>query len=155
MLNSSISSTPMRSLMKQQRMCLLKTSIGPLRSPGKVCLVQPECRSWVCSARWRKYGIQPMSPSVRENLRSGKRPHRSDHSSSPSVKIVITGESIMRTLGGASFDVCADRDDEPTWQHSTVPSSEHAANSGSQYPEWIDGICSASGFSENVTAWQP
>src|SRR4029077_20806774 len=71
------------------------------------------------------------------------------------VEIVITGDSIILTLAGASVDVCDERDDDPTWQHSTVPSSEQAANSGSQYPEWIDGILRASGFSENVTAWQP
>src|SRR5437764_15420489 len=61
----------------------------------------------------------------------------------------------MRTLAGASLDVGADRLDDPTWQHNTVPSSQQAAKSGSQYPEWIDGILSASGFSENVTAWHP
>ena len=36
-----------------------------------------------------------------------------------------------------------------------MPVSAHAANNGSQYPEWIDAILRASGFSENVTAWQP
>src|SRR2546429_2829986 len=69
--------------------------------------------------------------------------------------MVITGDSIILTLDGASLDVFAMRDDDPTWQHSTVPSSEQAPNNGSQYPEWIEAILRASGFSENVTAWQP
>src|SRR5438105_378632 len=96
-----------------------------------------------------------MSPSVREKVRSGNRPQKSAHNRSPRVEIVITGDSIIFTLAGASLDVCDDRDDEPTWQQSTVPSSEQAANSGSQYPEWMDGMRRASGFSENVTAWHP
>ena len=38
---------------------------------------------------------------------------------------------------------------------ATVPSSQHAANSGSHAPEWMLGIPSPAGFSENVIAWQP
>src|SRR5207237_8810634 len=96
-----------------------------------------------------------MSPSVRENFRFGKRPQMSAHTRSPSVEIAMADDSIIFTLAGASFDVCDDRDDEPMWQHSTVPSSEQAPNSGPQYPEWIDGMSRASGFSEKVTAWHP
>ena len=43
-------------------------------------------------------------------------------------------------------------DEEPTCRHKIVPPSEHAAKSGSQWPEWIEGMCSAAGFSEKVTA---
>ncbi len=61
----------------------------------------------------------------------------------------------MATPAGASLELIALRDDEPRWQHSTVPVSQQAANNGSHPPEWIDGMLSASGFSLNVTAWQP
>src|SRR5437762_10222586 len=96
-----------------------------------------------------------MSPSVSEKRRPGNRSQNSAQSRSTRVKIDIVEERFILTLGGASLAAGAERDDDPTWQHSTVPTSQHAANSGSQAPEWIDGICSASGFSENVTAWQP
>src|SRR3954470_15903633 len=61
----------------------------------------------------------------------------------------------MATPAGASVEDMAARDEEPRWQHSTVPVSLQAAKSGSHAPEWIDGMSRASGFSENVTAWQP
>ena len=96
-----------------------------------------------------------MSPSVREKRRSGKRHQKSAHIRSPRENIDMTEERLMATDGGASGVVPAAFDDEPTWRQSTVPSSRAAANSGSQWPEWIDGIWRAAGFSENVTAWQP
>src|SRR5687768_224771 len=145
------SSMPIGSLMKQHRTWSWKICVGPpvwLKS----CLVHPECRSCTCSARQRKYGIQPMSPSVSENRRSGNRGQNSAHSRSTKVKIDIVEDDVIFTLAGASAAAGADRDDEPTWQHRTVPTSEQAANNGSHSPEWIDGICNASGFSENVTA---
>jgi len=61
----------------------------------------------------------------------------------------------MATPAGASTEVAALFDDEPRWQAMTVPVSQHAAKSGSHSPEWIDGMFSAAGFSEKVTAWQP
>src|SRR3954452_22992782 len=67
----------------------------------------------------------------------------------------MTDDSAIPTLAGASGDVDAARDDDPRWQQSTVPASQHAANSGSHAPEWMLGICNAAGFSLNVTAWQP
>ena len=60
--------------------------------------------------------------------------------------------SAIVTLGGASRRRLRARDDEPTWQHNTVSVSHAAVNSGSQKSVWIDGMFSASGFSENVTA---
>ena len=105
--------------------------------------------------RARKYGIHPMSPSVSENLSVGKRSQKVAQISSPKVASTDAAPSAMVTLGGASVDTCAPRDDEPTCEHSTVSVSHAAANSGSQKSEWIDGICSASGFSENVTACTP
>ena len=43
----------------------------------------------------------------------------------------MSDDRLIGTLAGASSEVAELRDDEPTWQHSTVPSSQHAANSGS------------------------
>src|SRR5690349_24040967 len=96
-----------------------------------------------------------MSPSVSENFRSGKRSQNLAHSSSLKVEITDTAPTAMVTLGGASVDVCAPRDADPTWQQSTVSVSHAAVNTGSQKSVWIDGMFSASGFSENVTAWTP
>ena len=64
----------------------------------------------------------------------------------------MVDESVMRTLAGASAGAGTCREDEPTWQHSTVPSSQAAANTGSQWSEKIEGIFRASGFSLKVTA---
>ena len=44
----------------------------------------------------------------------------------------MADERLMATLGGASGEVAALRDEEPTWRQSTVPTSEQAANRGSQ-----------------------
>jgi precorrin-6x reductase len=93
-----------------------------------------------------------MSPSVREKCRSGKRLKASHHMRSANVRMEETGERVMATLGGASAEVWNVRDEEPTWQQRTVPSSAAAANRGSHALEWMLGIPSASGFSENVTA---
>src|SRR6266568_8589093 len=67
----------------------------------------------------------------------------------------MVDDSVILTLAGASLADGTERDAEPTWQHRTVSVSQHTANNGSQWPEWIDGMRRASGFSENVTAWQP
>jgi hypothetical protein len=67
----------------------------------------------------------------------------------------MADESPMATETGASGEVEAALDEEPTWQQSTVLTSEQAAKSGSQWPEWIEGMCKAVGFSEKVTAWHP
>ena len=66
--------------------------------------------------------------------------------------MAITDERLIGTGGGASSEVDADFDEEPTWQHTTVPSSQHAANNGSQAPEWMLGMPRPAGFSENVMA---
>src|SRR5581483_4291912 len=67
----------------------------------------------------------------------------------------MVDDRFIGTGGGASGVVDADFDDEPTWQHSTVPVSQHAANNGSHASVWMLGMPSPTGFSENVTAWQP
>src|ERR671924_615517 len=96
-----------------------------------------------------------MSPSVSENRSPGKRGQNSAQSRSTKVKIDIVDDEFIFTLAGASAAAGAERDDDPTWQHRTVPESHAAEKSGSHSPEWIDGMFSASGFSENVTAWHP
>src|SRR5688572_33249106 len=96
-----------------------------------------------------------MSPSVSANVMSGKRCQKSAQSRSPRVKIDIAEEMLIATGGGASAVVPTDFDDEPTWQHSTVPVSEQAANSGSHASVWILGMPRPAGFSENVIAWHP
>src|SRR4051794_35382615 len=132
--NSSSSLTPTRSPMKQDRKCLRKTSVGPSYPLGKVAFVQPPCRLWVCSARHRKYGIQPMSPSVSEKRRFGKRSQTSDQMNSTMDSVDISGERFIATLAGASVLVrmLIEREAEPTCRHKTVPSSQAASYSGSQ-----------------------
>src|SRR6478609_12090653 len=126
--NSSSSFTPTRSPMKQDRKCLLKTSVGPSYPLGNVALVHPPCRLCVCSARHRKYGIQPMSPSVSEKRRFGNRSHTSDQMNSTIDSVDISGERFMATLAGASVLVrmLMERDAEPTCRHRIVPSSQAA-----------------------------
>src|ERR1700719_2499047 len=67
----------------------------------------------------------------------------------------MTDDRFIGTGGGASGAVDALFDDDPTWQHSTVPTSEQAAKSGSHASVWMLGIPRPAGFSENVMAWQP
>src|SRR3954447_17815665 len=67
----------------------------------------------------------------------------------------MVDDKLIGTGAGASGEVDADFDDDPTWQHSTVPVSQHAANNGSHAVVWMLGMPSPAGFSENVTAWQP
>src|SRR5215211_1410582 len=137
--------------MKQHRMRSRNSSLG--RSPcGCSWPIHALWRSRVCSPRCRKYGIHPMSPSVSANLSFGKRCQKSAHSRSPSVKMLIAEDRFMGTGGGASGAVDALFEDDPTWQHSTVPVSEHAANKGSHASVWMLGMPRPAGFSENVTA---
>ena len=68
---------------------------------------------------------------------------------------MFIGCSVMSTSIGASGAVTTSDDDEPMCRHTIVPSSEHACQNGSQCSSWKLGSFSFSGFSENVTAWQP
>ena len=68
---------------------------------------------------------------------------------------MFMGCRVIITLMGASIEVTTICEDEPMWRHTTVPSSVHACQKGSQWGEWKLGQPSFSGFSENVTAWQP
>src|ERR1700754_698824 len=69
--------------------------------------------------------------------------------------MLIIEDPVMFTLGGASWENCGALDDDPTCVQSTVLFSHAASNSGYQCLVWMLGMFSASGFSENVTAWQP
>ena len=69
--------------------------------------------------------------------------------------LIIDDAVICDTRAARPATTIGDRDDEPTWVHSTVLFSHAASNSGYQCLVWMLGISSASGFSENVTAWQP
>ena len=64
----------------------------------------------------------------------------------------LTGVSTIETSTGASRLVKGTTDDDPMWRQTTVPSSSHAAQKGSQLSLCKLGNPSFSGFSENVTA---
>src|SRR5256714_2412353 len=96
-----------------------------------------------------------MSPSVSAKRSFGNRCQKSAQSRSPRVKMLIADDRFIGTGGGASGAVDALFDEDPTWQHSTVPVSAHAANNGSHASVWMLGMPRPAGFSENVTAWQP
>src|SRR5215471_881547 len=100
--------------MKQQRMRSRNNADGR-RPCGGSYFIQPLCRSSVCSARQRKYGIQPMSPSVSAKRSDGKRCQNDAHNKSPSVYTDITLDRLIATGAGAFGAVDARCDDEPTW----------------------------------------
>src|SRR5260370_41513724 len=68
---------------------------------------------------------------------------------------MFMGCSVISVSIGASSDVMTTWDDEPMCRQTIVPSSAHASQKGSQWSLWKLGYPSFSGFSENVTAWQP
>src|SRR4051812_8750894 len=98
---------------------------------------------------------QPMPPSDKQILMSGKRTGIREYSQSTAEYMPYAPNSTAGISGGASGDVLGDVPDEPTWRHTTVSVSAHAANSGSQTPEWIVGRPNLSGASENVIALKP
>src|SRR5260370_36665363 len=67
----------------------------------------------------------------------------------------MTDDRFIGTGGGASGAVDALFDDDPTWQHSTVPTSEQAAKSGSQASVWMLGIPRPAGGSGDVRGGDP
>ena len=58
---------------------------------------------------------------------------------------MFIGCNVIITSIGASTDVITSCDDEPMCRHTTVPSSEHARQNGSQWSEWKLGQPSFSG----------
>src|SRR5262245_16905462 len=96
-----------------------------------------------------------MPPSLSAYFRRGNFCGTFDHTKSAAACTMFTGDSVMSTSIGASGAVITIFDDEPMCTHPTVSHSSAAAKNGSQWPEWIDGCPRCTGFSENVTAWQP
>src|SRR5574340_957438 len=103
--------------------------------------------------RSRKYGTQPMPPSDSDTLSSGNWRSTGEKSRSAAHWMMFTGWRPMSTSMGASGAVTTSDDDEPMCRQTIVPSSEHAAQNGSQCSEWKLGSLSLEGFSENDTAW--
>ncbi|MEZ5136566.1 MAG: hypothetical protein R2699_16335 [Acidimicrobiales bacterium] len=68
---------------------------------------------------------------------------------------MFIGCRLIITLIGASIEVITSSDDDPMCRHTTMPSSEHAFQNGSQCSLCRLGQPSFSGFSEKVTARQP
>ena len=68
---------------------------------------------------------------------------------------MFIGCSTIITSIGASAAVITSLLDDPMCMQTIVPSSEHACQNGSQWSECRLGRPSGSGFSGNVTAWQP
>src|SRR5215211_7425892 len=96
-----------------------------------------------------------MPPSDSAIVRSGKFLITRDHRTSAAACTMFMGCRVIMTSMGASTDVITSADEEPMCRQTTVPSSEHAFQNGSQYSEWKLGCPSFSGFSEKVTAWHP
>src|SRR5947207_13244801 len=96
-----------------------------------------------------------MPPSDSETLRSGNFRSTGDQSRSAAAWMMLTGWSDSSTSMGASDAVTTSCDDDPMWRHTIVPSSEQAAQNGSQWSVWKLGSFSFSGFSEKETAWHP
>src|SRR5215469_5266517 len=117
---------------------------------------QNRCLSTTCSARSRKYGIQPMEPSDSAIFRPGnltKLPLNSQSSSVPAW--LAAAEYAMNASVGMSSEVRIRLEDEPTCIETTNPASWHACHSGSQWSVWIDGSPSLTGFSENAIDFAP
>src|SRR5262245_40103642 len=96
-----------------------------------------------------------MPPSLIANLRSGNAFITRDHNRSDAACTRLIGCKVIITLLGASAAVTTIDDEEPMCRHTIVLLSLHAFQNGSQYSECRLGWPSFSGFSENVTAWQP
>src|SRR2546423_13971671 len=95
-----------------------------------------------------------MSPSVSAKRSFGNRCQKSAQSRSPRVKMLIADDRFIGTGGGASGAVDALFDEDPTWQHRTVPVSEHAANRGSHESVWMLGMPRPAGVSGDRNAGQ-
>jgi hypothetical protein len=96
-----------------------------------------------------------MPPSDKAMRRLGYLRSTGEKSRSAAHWMMFTGCRAMSTSKGASGAVMASCDDEPMCRHTTVPSSSHACQKGSQWSGWKLGHPSLEGFSENVTAWLP
>jgi hypothetical protein len=60
---------------------------------------------------------------------------------------MFMGCKVIITSGGESTAGMESRPDDPRWTESTVPVSQHAFQTGSQYSSWKLGYPRAAGFS--------
>src|SRR5438874_222037 len=104
--------------------------------------------------RSRKYGIQPMPPSLNAYLSFGNSFAVCDQTKSAAACTMLIGDNVISTSIGASSAVMTIFDDEPICTLTTVPSASHVAKNLSQWPECMLGYPRCTGFSENVTAKQ-
>src|SRR3984957_924603 len=96
-----------------------------------------------------------MPPSDRAKCRFLYLRRMGDQTRSAAAWTMLMGCRLIMTSIGASMEVIRMEDDEPKCMQMTVPSSSQAFQKGSQWSLCSEGQPSFSGFSENVTAWQP
>src|ERR1700728_2928191 len=96
-----------------------------------------------------------MPPSERAKRRSLYLRRMGDQTRSAAACTMLIGCKLIMTSIGASTEVIRIWDEDPRCMQTTVPSSAQAAQKGSQCSLWSEGQPSFSGFSEQVTAWQP
>ena len=105
--------------------------------------------------RSRKYGIQPIPPSDSAILSVGNFVKMSEKTSSVAqLKSVIGVPAIMISIG-APGSCRFIRVPDPMWMQTTVPSSAHAFQNGSQFSLCRLGKPRSPGLSAKVMAWQP
>src|SRR5688500_16193297 len=100
--------------------------------------------------RSRKYGTQPMPPSLSATLRFGNFLNTGDHTRSAAHFTMFIGCNVIIVSIGASIAVITVSDDEPMWTQMTVFRSSHARKKESQWSLCQLGLPSFSGFSEKV-----
>src|SRR5947209_686879 len=87
--------------------------------------------------------------------RSGYSFSTRDHSRSAAADWMFIGCNVIITSGGESTAGMESFPDEPRWIDSTVPVSQHAFQSGSQYSLWKLGYPRVAGFSVKLREWHP
>ena len=104
--------------------------------PPKSCSVHARCISNVRSIRSKKYGTHPVPPSDSATRRWGKFFRTRDQSRSAAADWMFIGCRVIITSGGESTAGIDRRPEEPRWMESTVPVSQQARHTGSQYSSW-------------------
>src|SRR4051812_25343585 len=100
---------------------------------------QARCSSHTSSARSRRYGIQPIWPSLYASLSSGKRTRTPENRKSLIDDIALPKLSVAWTAGGASGEADGIWEDEPMCMQTTVVVSWQAVKNGSHAPVWMLG----------------
>ena len=135
--------------MKQVRKCSRKTSLGQaptevLQRPGAVHLVGPV-------DPLEEVGDPPGAALGQGHPEAGNCLSTRDHSRSAAADWMFIGCSVIITSGGESTAGMERRPEDPRWIESTVPVSQHARQTGSQYSSWKLGYPSAAGFSVKLS----